>query len=123
MHNSVDTAEAKRISDKGKSLRFGTIGIKYLDADDYMYSVVIAKKQGDSPDRNKVKRFIRDLMRRKAEYYPSGHYLVYFRGECSEFNKEQVMNDLDEIMRKITFDNIQYPRQRDDYDQSNNDSD
>lgn len=123
MYFSVDSAEAKKISDKGTSLKYGTIGVKFLQADDFMYSVVISKKQGEAAERNRVKRAIRDYIRRREEYYPTGHFLVYYRGECDQFDREQVLSDLDEIMRKITFDKIQFPRQRDDYDQPNNETD
>jgi len=121
MEYSVDTQEAKKIGDKGKSLRYGVIGIKYLTAGDYLFSVVISKKQGESTERNRVKRAIREIMLRKQEYYPTGHYLVYYRGDCKDFDRNIVIDNLDEIMRKIMFDGLQITRQHVEYEQPAND--
>ena len=102
MHFSVNSSTAKKIIDEGIYHHAPSINVKYLESKDYLFSVVISKKQGAASERNRVKRVIREIMRCNNGIYPPGFYMIYYNGKCSFFNRIKVMSDLDEIMRKIS---------------------
>lgn len=101
MHFSVPSITAEKIAKTVRYTRSPSVSIKYLEGDQYKYTAVISKKQGNSAKRNRVKRIIREIMRSRHEVYPSGFYLVYFNRKCDELDRAFLLNDLDDIIRKI----------------------
>ena len=102
MHFSIKTSEIKKISSEGNYERAASINVKYLDNTDYRFSVAVSKKQGAAAERNRVKRVLREIMRIKKGKYPPGLFLLYYNGKCKDFNRNGVVQDLDDIMRKIS---------------------
>lgn len=75
--------------------------IKYITHDEYRFSAIISKKQGNAVKRNKIKRIIRDIMMSGMNKYPQGLYMIYFNRQCDETNRKNLMNDITIIMNKI----------------------
>ena len=101
MHFSVNTSEVKKIITEGSFKRADSISIKYIENNDYRYSVVVSKKQGGASERNRIKRIIREMLRTGKEQYPSGLFLIYYNGKCADFDRAGTANDIKNIMKKI----------------------
>ena len=102
MHFSVSSSTAKTIIHEGLYHHTPSINVKYLESKDYLFSVVISKKQGSAHERNRVKRVIREIMRSNKETYPLGLYMIYYNGKCNILNRIKVIADLNKIMNKIS---------------------
>ena len=105
MHDGIPQTLIKKVIGGGLYLRGSSLSVKYLQNNDYRFSPVVSKKQGNAPQRNRVKRIIRDYMRGKRKVYPAGHYLIYYNGACESLNREQAVCDLDRavaLFRKQT---------------------
>lgn len=102
MHFSVKSEKAEKINAYVTSLRSPFISIKYLQGDQYKYTVVISKKQGNSVKRNRIKRIIREIMRNNRSEYPDGFYLIYFNKKCDQFKRKSILNDIDELLKKLS---------------------
>ena len=101
MRFSVNAQLAEKIKCYGKTVRTGSVTVKYFAHKDYRYSPVISKKQGNAVKRNSVKRLIRNIMTSNKKHYPKGLYLIYFNGQCNTINRENLIADLSSIMNKI----------------------
>ncbi|MFC1608271.1 ribonuclease P protein component [Candidatus Latescibacterota bacterium] len=101
MRHGLDTPKVKVILRQGMVFRTRMLSVRYLPKSDYRYAPVISKKQGNAVRRNRVKRIIRDIMFINRDRYPSGYYMVYYRGHSDEFNRHQLENTLSEIMSGI----------------------
>ncbi len=101
MHFSVKTQSVNKIKECGNSIRSGSVTVKYITHDEYRFSAIISKKQGNAVKRNKVKRIIRDIMMSGINKYPQGLYMIYFNRQCDETNRKNLMNDITNIMNKI----------------------
>ncbi len=101
MHFSVPSATADTISSTVDYLRARSVSIKYLKSEQYKYTAVVSKKQGNSAQRNRVKRIIREIMRNRHGIYPSGFYLIYYNKRCGDFDRDELMIDLDKTVAKI----------------------
>ena len=102
MHCSVKPEKAEKINACVKSIRSPSISIKYVQGDQYKYTVVISKKQGNSVKRNRIKRVIREIMRNNRREYPDGFYLIYFKKKCDHFTRKTILNDIDELIKNIS---------------------
>ena len=78
-----------------------TISIKYSTDDTYKYTVIISKKQGNAVKRNRIKRVIREIMRYKRNKYPEGSYMLYVNKRCDKLNRDLLLNDIEEIIKKL----------------------
>lgn len=101
MRSGLKTIDIRNIITSGVSVRKRTISIKYLAGNDYRYSVVVTKKQGNAVQRNRVKRVIREIMRTRKNLYPRGEYLLYFNQKCEDFQREPVSTDINRIIRAL----------------------
>jgi len=100
MRYSVDSALAKRIREQGRCERSGMITVWYLTDISYRFSPVVSKKQGSAPERNRVKRIIRELMRAGEGAFPNGSYLIVCYGACGSLTREELSGALHAIMEK-----------------------
>ena len=98
MFFSVTSSGAKLLRERGAYIRYGTVAARFERADDFRYSVVVSKKQGNAVARNRVKRRIRAMLGSLPHPRPDGHFLIYYRGDCSAFNHDRVANDLEHIL-------------------------
>jgi ribonuclease P protein component len=101
MRFSVDKKAAKTVRAEGQTFRTSTSTVKYLNTNEYRYSVVLSKKQGTAVQRNRIKRVVREIMRKNVTAYPTGSYIVFIKGAYKEFDVNQVKNDLDAVIKVI----------------------
>jgi ribonuclease P protein component len=101
MYFSVDSKTAHRIRESGQYIRQGTVSLRYLPGDSYLYSPVVSKKQGGAVLRNRVKRVIREIMRNGAGRYPEGAYLVFYNGYSPLPDRKIISGDIDKVMSSI----------------------
>lgn len=101
MHDSVDSALAKRIAAGGSYTRSGALNFRYIEGEIFRFSVVISKKQGKAAARNRVKRVVREIIRKRKGEFPEGSYLVYYRGMCEGLSKERIRGDIDRVIDKM----------------------
>ena len=101
MHFSVSPATAQKISATVKSLRTSSLSIKHMAGNSYEYTVVLSKRQGSAVKRNRIKRFIREIMRRNCGRFPNGSYLIYVNHKCDCLDKKLIASDLEKIIASI----------------------
>ena len=102
MYFSVKLTKAKKINTYVNTKWTPSISVKHFKNQHYHYSVVVSKKQGNAVKRNRVKRVIREIMRCNRDVFPCGNYIIYFNQQCDQFNRKNVLNDLVEIMKKMS---------------------
>ena len=102
MYFSVKSATAKKIHATGHSVRTPSLTVRYLAGKPLRYSVVVAKKQGNAVQRNRVKRVIREIVKHKKDLFPTGYYLLYFKRQCDRLRRDSVENDFNEIILKLS---------------------
>jgi ribonuclease P protein component len=61
----------------------------------------MAKKQGNAPERNRVKRIVRELMRAGEGVFPNGAYLIYCSGPCETLHHEELKSAILAIMDSL----------------------
>jgi len=101
MRHGLDTPKVKEVLRGGKVFRALVLSIRYLPKNEFRYAPVISKKQGNAVRRNRVKRIIRDIMFSHRDRYPSGYYMVYYRGHSDELNRQQLESTLSEIVSRV----------------------
>ena len=101
MHFSIKTQSVKKIKECGNYIRSGSVTVKYIAHEEFRFSPVISKKQGNAVKRNKVKRIIREIMMSGKNIYPRGLYLIYFNRQCNETCRKDLISDITGIMKKI----------------------
>ncbi len=102
MHSSIKPTIQKKPNSYVISAGKQTINIKYSTDDTYKYTVIISKKQGNAVKRNRIKRVIREIMRYKRNNYPECFYKLYVNKQCDQLNRDLLLNDIEEIIKKIT---------------------
>jgi ribonuclease P protein component len=101
MHFSVDTKTACVLRESGLFVRHGAVYLRYLPGDVYRYSPVLSKRQGSSVQRNRIKRVVREILRKDAGINPKGLYLVFIKGECSSLNRNILARDIGFLMNAL----------------------
>jgi len=102
MRGSLNTRLVKKTNEGGSHFRSRAVSVKYLPCDEYRYTPVVSKKQGNAVKRNRVKRVIRGIMSLQGERFPRGYYLIYFRGPCIEMNRSLLEKNLDTIAMQLS---------------------
>jgi len=62
---------------------------------------VVAKRQGNAPGRNRVKRIVREVMRAGEGSFPNGCYLVTWHGPCARMNRSELTGSIRAIIETI----------------------
>ncbi len=101
MHYSVRTSEAGLVRERGVRERSGPVTIRHLPSGDYRYSPAVGKRYGTSPERNRVKRIIREIMRKYSDTFPSGLYLVYFTASCNDVGWRDIEPHIRSLSAKL----------------------
>ncbi|MBN1291249.1 MAG: ribonuclease P protein component [Candidatus Latescibacteria bacterium] len=102
MHFSLNPYFIRKIRSDGSTYRSDTVTVKYVETDDYRYSPVISKKQGNAVKRNRVKRIIRHVMTSKKCVYPRGLYFIYVNKDCALIDYPMILDELNNITKKIS---------------------
>jgi len=102
MRSSVKASEAKKVCSEGSYHRKKSVSIRHLKHEQYRYTPVVSKKQGGAVGRNRVKRVIREIMRINRERFPKGLYLIYYNGDCANFDRDAVLGEIEELVERIT---------------------
>ena len=102
MHFGIKSAKIKKILAHANYIRTPELSIKYLADEHYYYTVVVPKKLGNAVKRNKVKRVIREIMRRNSDINPNGYYIIYFNQQCDQLNRQFLLNNLKDIIKKVS---------------------
>jgi len=103
MHFSVNPERTEKAGAYVYFVRMSAISTKYLTTDQYKYTVVISKKQGNAVKRNRIRRIIREIMRCNRNKYPKGSYMLYVNKQCDQLPRKLLLNDLEEIIKKISL--------------------
>jgi ribonuclease P protein component len=72
-----------------------------MQSDEYKYSVIVSKKQGNAVKRNRTKRVIREIMRTNETLYPAGLYLIYLNGKCEYLDRQKAISEIDIFAQKF----------------------
>ena len=102
MRGSLNTRMVRQTNEGGSHFRSGAVSVKYLPRNEYRYTPVVSKKQGNAVKRNRVKRVIRGIMSSQGERFPRGYYLIYYRGFCIEMNRNLLEKNLDTIAMQLS---------------------
>lgn len=102
MYFMLKSTKAEKTIAYVNSIWTPTISIKYLTDINYKYIIVIPKKQGNAVKRNRIKRVIREIMRCNRDKYPTGSYMLYINKQCNQLNRELLLNDIEETIKKIS---------------------
>jgi len=103
MHFAVKHKKPEITSTYVNSIRTSTVGLKFLTDDQYKYTVVISKKQGNAVKRNRIRRVISEIMRCNQNKYPNGSYVIFVNTKCDQLTRELLLNDLEKIIKKISL--------------------
>jgi len=101
MRFSVNSSLAKRIRDQGRCKRSGPVTVRYIADEFFRFSPIVSKKQGTAPERNRVKRIVRELMRAGEGTFPNGSYLITLYGPCEALNQGELKSAVHAIMSSI----------------------
>lgn len=102
MYFRLKSTKAKKPSTYINSIWTPTISIKYSTDNNYKYTIVIPKKQGNAVKRNRIKRVIREIMRCNRDKYPTGSYMLYINKQCNQLNRELLLNSIEKTIKKIS---------------------
>lgn len=94
MRFSVRSGEAALVRERGFAIRNGPLTIRHIPGEWYRFSPVIAKRFGNAPERNRVKRIIREIMQKGLGAFPAGSYLVSWHAPCKETGREEIETHL-----------------------------
>ncbi len=83
---------------KGKAGRGRYVSVKWLPASELRVGIVVSKKVGKAVVRNKVKRRLREILRRL--HLPKAHLLVVASPEAREASYAELFQDLVRALRK-----------------------
>ncbi|WP_353512397.1 ribonuclease P protein component [Thermus sp. LT1-2-5] len=83
---------------KGKTGRGRYVSVKWLPAPELRVGIVVSKKVGKAVVRNKVKRRLREILRRL--HLPKAHLLVVASPEAREASYAELFQDLVRALRK-----------------------
>ena len=103
MHFDVTNKKPENTNTYVNSIRTPTVGLKFLTDDQYKYTVVISKKQGNAVKRNRIRRVISEIMRCNQNKYPNGSYVIFVNTKCDQLTRELLLNDLEKIIKKISL--------------------
>ena len=95
LHNSRDVRE---VFEQGIYQSLGPIGAKYKmsAAEPSRFSISVKKKVGNSPYRNKIKRFIREAIRKERAHLKYAFDICFFVSNPPKFELESAY-----VMRKV----------------------
>ena len=103
MYFSLKQSDIQKVNARPHIIRTSMLTVKYLSEDQYKYSVVVSKKQGNAVERNRVKRVVREMMRKHVNHFPKGYYIIYLTKKCSMVKKPLIEAVFREIMTTIPF--------------------
>ena len=98
MRFSVHTGEAGILRERGRAVRSGPLTIRHLPGEWYRFSPVTAKRYGSAPQRNRVKRIIREIMRGGVNSFPAGSYMISWYAPCGDAHRSDIEPRLRETM-------------------------
>ncbi len=83
---------------KGRSGRGRFVVVRWLPAEETRVGLVVSKKVGKAVVRNKVKRRLREILRRL--YLPKAHLLVLAQPEAREAGYQELFQDLVRALKR-----------------------
>ncbi|MFC0595979.1 ribonuclease P protein component [Thermus composti] len=83
---------------KGRGGRGRYVSVKWLPAPELRVGIVVSKKVGKAVARNKVKRRLREILRRL--HLPQAHLLVIAHPEAREAGFAELFQDVVRALRK-----------------------
>ncbi|MCE5252440.1 ribonuclease P protein component [bacterium] len=110
MYFSLNSGTIQKIKRFGKTYRSETVSVKFLSENQYRYSPVISKKQGNAVQRNRIKRIIRDIMTSGRINYPKGMYIIYLNAPCSDAKRDILLHEINVLIENIKTRNLTIPQ-------------
>ena len=101
MHFSVRTSEAGMVRESGVRERSGPITIRHIGGEGFYYSPAVSKRYGSAPERNRVKRIIREIMRGLIGSFPEGRYLIYYNASCDGVGRRDIEPLIRSLLAKL----------------------
>ncbi|MDM7324543.1 MAG: ribonuclease P protein component [Thermus sp.] len=83
---------------QGRSGRGRFLGVRWLPAPELRVGIVVSKKVGKAVVRNRVKRRLREILRRL--HLPKAHLLVIASPEAREATYAELFQDLTRALKK-----------------------
>jgi ribonuclease P protein component len=101
MRFSVHTKEAGFLRERGLVERNGPLIVRHVPGTWYRFSPVAAKRHGSAPERNRIKRIIREIMRVGRGSFPAGSYLIFWNTTCGKTTRADIEPRLRETMNLL----------------------
>ncbi len=95
--------EFLNVGKKGRKIildSFLVIALKN-NSEDCRFGITVTKKVGNAPTRNKIKRYVREVVR---QHQIPGFDLVFIAKRDAEFSFQQTLKDVESLKKKIKND-------------------
>ena len=93
--------EFERVRSEGVSVRSGPIRLAFLPGESTRLGLVVSKRVGNSPVRNRFKRVIREFFRLNRSEFPKGDCVVIVCGNGVEIENEEIREHLVRAAKKL----------------------
>lgn len=95
--------EIKQLVGKQQSVGNGYFVIYYQprQEDQFRFAVSVNKKWGTAPERNRMKRRMRDIVARHQELFQTIDFLVVAKPSCKGIGFEKMQDSLAELFQRL----------------------
>ncbi len=95
-----------RVISGGRKLNGKSLKLSYIEGEPDRFAISVVKNYGKAVERNRIKRIIREFLRRNKKMWPKNRWvLIKVLKKCDAFsrteNESQIIKEIEKLLKRV----------------------